>query len=184
MKIIQREDVFSSKQLASVLNETDELNKHIITQYYNDDKKVHRVSLDEHYGCKRYLSVILANINSVLYNAKLKKDCELLQDYAYARFNNPHTFTTNYTEYREEQEQAWHNDMEAHVGFDVFMSWIIYLTEDFKDGELVIKFGDEERTITPKINRLVIFPAYLEHMIVAPKYKLSQMRKTINGYMY
>ncbi len=181
-KIIQKKNLFSEEELSVLKQELLKLSPLIVPMYYTD-KMAYRVSLDEHYKDKRHLSAILNFVSYHLYREDVMEQYKQMQDLAYKFMLRPHLFLTFYSEYRDEKESSWHFDDTGTPMY--FMSYIIYLNDNFEHGELLVKFGKEEKMIVPEANKLVMFPSYMEHMIIAPKYnKGDEYRKTINGFCY
>ena len=181
-KIIQKKNLFSEEELSVLKQELLKLSPLIVPMYYTD-KMAYRVSLDEHYRDHRNLSAILALVAYHLYNEDMKKQYKQMQDLAYRFMSLPNMFITYYSEFRDEKEQSWHFDDTTVPMY--FMSYIIYMSDKFEHGELIVKLGKEQKVIVPEANMLVLLPSYMEHMIVAPKYnKGDEYRKTINGFCY
>jgi len=176
LNIIQKNNVFSKSILEQIQDEVFTLKPHLVKLNYSGGKFAYRFNFDDYYK-NRQLSVTLANIKSVLYDKELVEACTKIQDYSFQRLKRPHKYITLYSEFRDGLD--WHDDMD-----NAFMNWIIYLADDFEDGDLVVKFHDEELVIKPEVNKLVMLPSHLLHMVKEPTYKTGQLRKTINGYMF
>jgi len=155
----------------------------LLTPRYYGTKRCHRLGLDEHYNNHIDRSCILNHVKLLLYSDKLKAELTKIEDMSYQKMFMPHSFTTTFTELRTEQSNEWHNDTDMLPG--TFMAWIIYMNDDFEGGDLIVRFHGEELVIKPERNKLVLMPAYFEHMITEVKYpKGSNYRATIHGVMY
>jgi len=180
--VIQEHDVFTDEQVELIHEEIRAIKFHVKPFYFGKNR-IHRIDLDALFKSNRNASPMLQYAYSVIYGEKITEKIKNTLDLAYNKMIGRHQYSTVYSEYRESQEYSWHVDAERDS--NVFMSFIIYLNNDFEGGELVIKFDKEELIVKPEVNKLVLMPAYLMHKINPIKYNdKSNYRTTINGFLH
>ncbi len=186
-KLVVAEDVFDPREYEMVEKEIASLRQFIEPTYHGSDVTLYRAVLDQLYG-DRKRSFILQILPEKLYSRSVLDQTDTIMDLCYTLLNKQHKFSTALTEMRSDTDYRTHTDTGSGVGWtQIFMSWIWYYNpqpELFTHGDLIVE--DLDLTITPKDNRLVLLPAYLNHRITPAIYAEGSgeyYRTTLNGFL-
>lgn len=184
-KIVMAEDFFEPPAYERIAREIEQLRPLIEPTYHGMDVILYRAVLDNIYA-DRKKSFILQAIETQLYCQPVLEQAAKIQDLCYTLMNKQHKYTTTLTEMRSDTDYRTHTDSGDDVAWTyIFMSWIWYYNprpEAFTGGELIVE--DLDLTITPKDNRFVLLPSYLNHRIVPAVYsEEGYYRTTLNGFL-
>lgn len=184
-KILVVENAFGPDDYARISREIEQLRPRISPTYHETDVVLYRAVLDEIYS-DRKSSFILQAIPTLLYSDEVVALAAEVDDLSYTLFGKQHKYTTVLTEMRGDTDYRSHTDTGSDINWtQIFLSWIWYCNpepEKFSGGELVVENLD--LSLSPKDNRLVLLPAYMNHRINPAVYSgEGYYRTTLNGFL-
>ena len=176
------DNILSDRDLKLVDEEIPKLTDKYTPRYF-ESTEIYRVDLDKVFSSDRQESSILGVMGGLLYGDIVDKDIVRSHDLSYTLYKMPHQYNTHLSQMRESTDYRWHID--TSVDDVTFMSFIFYVNDNFKGGELIIDDGYKKHIIKPKRNTLILMPSHYLHKINSPKYDdgLENYRTTINGFM-
>jgi len=183
MTVFIKKDVFKEHQIESIEEEIEHLRPQF-TRHYLKDSALHRIDLDKVYGKERYLSATLSTLPMIF--EEFKKEVANIEEFSYQRLSFTYSYSTNISESRDYKINAypWHRDS-TPAAPSVFMTYIIYLNDDFGGGVLQYKDHGKIIDVKPERNKLVLIPSHIYHHVTDTIYNdKTNFRMTVGGSIF